>query len=66
MMMRELRDGLTIMLKYGNGYVSADHDVIFAGPEAVVAGDINPADMKRLSELDWVWDSKYECFRHYC
>lgn len=66
MNMRTLRDALNIMLCYADGDVSADHDVIFAGPDGVTPDDMTPADVKRLYDLHWTWDTKLECWRHYC
>lgn len=66
MTMRELWDGLNILLKYGNGHVSADHDVIYVDPGPSDSYSISEPDSKRLDELDWMWDEPLECWRHYC
>lgn len=42
--------------------VSAEHDVIYAGPDPAIVTDI---DKKRLSELGWDTEEQYECFYHF-
>jgi hypothetical protein len=66
MTMKELRDGLNVLLKYGDGAVCADHDVIYAGPNDITPEDLGDFDGNRLDDLGWTWDTKHECWRHYC
>lgn len=59
--MREIHDGLAILMKYGDADdccgVDADHDVIFAGGDI---GEMPPEkmsdeDLTKLEELGWAY-----------
>lgn len=62
--MRELRDGLEILLRYGDGDVATGHDVILAGPDGVAPEDMAGADVRRLKTLRWTWDEREESWKH--
>lgn len=44
----------------GYGYVSAEHDIIYAGYKHV-----DEHDFKRLEELGWYYDADVECWYHH-
>lgn len=48
----QIRDGLTIMLKYGEVNTCAEHDEFFAGPEDDDA--VSKEDKKALKKLGWM------------
>lgn len=53
--MSEIKEGLEILLKYGEDGVAAEHEVLYAGgtpPES-----IDHEDRVRLEELGWRWDA---------
>jgi hypothetical protein len=56
-------EGFGIFHKY-DGYqdLSAEHDVIYAGPDPAKVSD---EDVARLEELGWHIDREYDCFRHF-
>lgn len=60
--MKDLRDGLDILLKYKqpgvDGNCDAQHDELFAsGPPP---DSIKPSDLKMLNKLGWRWDAEVE------
>jgi len=48
-----LRDGLTILLKYQDCGVDAQHDTLYAGPEA---SQLSDTDAAKLRDLGWGLD----------
>ena len=56
--------GLQIFAKY-SGDVSAEHDVIYAGPSRMKDAEISKADQVKLAELDWSFDSDVESWYHF-
>ena len=62
--MRNIRDGITILLKYDhNGDISAEHDEIVCGGGA--PADMTEGDRKELKELGWHWDEENGWWVHY-
>ena len=54
--MKTVVEGLQILLKYfPDGYVSAEHDIIYAGGDNDEVS-ISEDDVKRLEELRWHYD----------
>ena len=45
-------EGLKIFAKYG-GDISAEHDVIYAGPSMLSKSWLSQEDESKLNELDW-------------
>lgn len=61
--MQVLRDGLNILLRYGDSDVSAKHDVLYAGdtpPE-----EMSPLDRERLEALGWRWHEDVRSWAHF-
>jgi len=63
----DVAEGLTILSKYDDDGdlcgVRAEHDEILAGVPAL--GALEEADIARLDELGWTWDSVEECWRRF-
>lgn len=57
---KELIEGLQILDKYPNGYISAEHDIIYAGPEDI--SKITSEDQKALKKLGWHLDTENNCW----
>lgn len=57
---KEVIEGLQILEKYGAGEMSADHEVIYAGPD--LSATISPEDLKRLDELGWFESEEFDCW----
>lgn len=53
--------GLVIMNKYDGVEISAEHDIIYAGPDE----DMSKEDVKELEQLGWFFDEEYECWAHF-
>lgn len=57
--MKQIRDGLNILLKYEpDGDCAAEHDVFYVGggkPE-----DISEEDRAELEKLGWFWDDSLD------
>jgi len=62
--MREVMEGLAILLKYGEGEIQADHEVIYAGNE-VGADFVSAYDREKLDKLGWFWDDAYDCWSRF-
>ena len=60
----ELAKAFTIFAKYSPQYadVSAEHDVLYAGPDPETVSD---EDKKALSELGWEPETEYNCFYYF-
>ncbi len=55
--------GLQILSKYPGGQISAEHDVIYAGP-----GDpkeVSPEDAKALEDLGWHIDTEVDVWARF-
>ncbi len=63
--MSQIKDGIEILLKYGDGSTAAEHDEIYAGPDGKMVADISDEDCKALEILGWFWDERYDCWRHF-
>ncbi len=63
--MSDIVQGLTILLRYGDGQVAAEHDQFFAGPNKMGKDDISEEDRKILETLRWYWDEDFDCWRRY-
>lgn len=64
--MSEIHEGMSILLKYGDTSVSAEHDEIIVGdPLKHHPDEIDTADIERLEVLRWHWRSEYECWIHF-
>ncbi len=66
----EVIEGLQILKKYVKKErdvgLSAEHDVIYAGPMLdELEGKLTPEDKKRLEELGWHEDSEGECWARF-
>jgi hypothetical protein len=53
---QKLIRGLQLLDHYGARYISAGHDVIYAGGET----DYTPEARETLEEAGWHWDASYE------
>ncbi len=62
--MSEIRDGLSIMLEYGDCAVDAEHDVFYASE--IRPEDIDGRSKLVLHDLGWRWDDSQDCWYHYC
>ena len=60
--MESIIDGLQILLKYGSGDFSAEHDQIWAGPDYLEFEDYSEADCKELDSLFWFFDKEFNCW----
>lgn len=59
--MKEIIEGLTILLKYApDGECHAEHDILYAAPEVE---HVSPEDAERLKQLHWSWDSANRSWR---
>ena len=61
--MRQLREALGVMLRYGDGEVSVGRGLILAGPDGLSPDDMSPPDLAELGRMGWHWDRPEECFR---
>jgi hypothetical protein len=60
---RNLAEAFTIFAGYpGADDVSAEHDVLFAGPDPAVVSAEHTA---RLEELGWFTNSEFDCFSYF-
>jgi hypothetical protein len=59
----QLLDGLCILKKYVkvNGSLSADHDILYVGSDEKVS----EYDEKRLDELGWHYDEKFDSWARF-
>jgi len=53
--MKKIHAGLTILLKYGDGHICAEHDEIFAGSDKATPETMSKEDLDALEELGWSW-----------
>ncbi len=65
MTMTKLKEGLEILLKYGDGNIAAEHDEIFAGSDGKSIIDVSEEDRQSLDKSGWMWDERYDCWRHF-
>lgn len=58
--MSRICDGFAVLTRYDDtrGGVSADHDMIWAGPQEVEQDEFTSGDQLRLEALGWAWDDK--------
>lgn len=56
--MGSILEGLTILIKYGDGDFSAEHDVVYAGGDT----EISEEDKKKLEGLLWFYDNEFQCW----
>ena len=65
--LKEVRDGLNILSKYlskgEESYVTAQHDILFAGPG--LDGGISDEDKKKLEDLGWHFDEEFDCWARF-
>jgi hypothetical protein len=52
--------GLTILARYRDCDINAEHDVIYAG-----TSDVTLVDKKELKECDWHWDEELKCWKRF-
>lgn len=57
----QIIEGAKIFAKYG-GYVSAEHDIIYAGPNRMRDEKISQEDQDKLKELDWSFNDGLEAW----
>jgi hypothetical protein len=74
---KDVRDGLAIILKYDRGFgdrgparaggtVQAEHDVIYADLcVGGTLGEVSPEDLAELERLGWRWDDQYDGWRKF-
>lgn len=56
-------EGFQIFAKYDHiDDTSAEHEIFYAGPDPEV---VSEEDLKRLDELGWFPQEKYNCFAHF-
>lgn len=69
--MKDVAEGLVILMKYDDKApdgspdpcgVSAEHDVIYAGPEDV---EVSEEDHAALEKRGWHWEEGFECWAHF-
>lgn len=60
----KLAESFSIFAKYPDQVtsISAEHDVIYSGPDSRVVDD---QDVARLYDLGWHVDEDYNCFRYW-
>jgi hypothetical protein len=61
--MKDIVEGLNILVKYEGSEMYAEHDQIYAGPED--ANDVSASDTKRLKKLHWFVDSEFGSWTHF-
>ena len=61
--MRNLYEGLGVLLKYGDDEVAVEHDVIYAGPNNLEK--VSVEDQIKLKELGWYWSEDYDCWEYF-
>ena len=63
--MQQIRDGLTILMKYSDPEdccgVSSEHDEMMAG----TTEGISEEDAQALEDLGWMRDDDHECWSHF-
>jgi hypothetical protein len=57
------KQGLNILLRYGDSSVSTDHDIIYAGKKP--PAEMEQTDVERLEALGWSWSDSFDCWRHF-
>jgi hypothetical protein len=63
--MKEVCDGLTILMKYcPDGEFEVQDDVCFADPD-ITPEMVSEEDAVALNKLLWFWNSKFECWAHF-
>lgn len=55
----KLTKGLQILEKYPDSQVSAEHDTIYAGPDAT---KVSSQDVKELEDLGWTTNGEFNCW----
>lgn len=67
--MLEVIEGLMILSRYcdadDHGSVSAEHDILYAGPDNFNPGAMSKKDRRRLKELGWHVDSEFDCWARF-
>jgi len=64
--MDRILKGLLIFSKYSkNGDFAAEHDQIWAGPDAEKM-EISKEDLIKLDELGWWIDEDFDSWSHFC
>lgn len=63
--MREIAEGLTILMKYDpDGSVCAEHDILAAAPD-VQEDTVSVEDKAKLEALGWHWDSETDSWARF-
>jgi hypothetical protein len=62
----QLVGGLEILQEFNpGGIVSAEHDVIYAHGPDPDEDKISKKDKRKLKNLGWYWDEKFQCWAHF-
>ena len=63
--MKEIYEGLKILIEYGKGNFSAEHDKIWAGREGIIE-DMTTYHIDRMKKFNWFIDEEFDCWCHFC